>query len=230
MVYSRQWVSFVRNYERPQAEDFAKCFSNKLVFMIGDSTMRQFFLFAAKEFKLQIRQKNETKFYHVPRLGISKKQNITIYYRAHGIPMRLSGPPNLCTYMTDIINEITGGKNVVIIITIGLHYIEFDPAFYIHRLIGIRKALEHHLNKYPETKIIVKGLNKSQLEKLGMPYEWLVIRYDKILREMFKDLKNSIYIDLLDMTTLWFLTKSYHPEEPVIREQAYLMFSYICDI
>ena len=230
IAYSGQWVSFVRNYERPQPEDFAKCFSNKLVFMLGDSTMRQFFMFAAAEFKLQIFQKDEKKYYHVSRLGRGESQNITIYYRAHGIPMRLPGPPSLSTYMTDTVNEITGGKNVVIIITIGLHYLEYDPAFYIHRLVGIRKALEHHINKYPETKIIIKGINKTHFTKASFRVEWLQIRFDRILREMFKGLKNSVYIDLQDMATLWVSIDNYHPENFVIKEQAYLMFSYICDI
>ena len=181
MAYSGNWVSFVRNYERPQAKGFAKCFSNKVVFMIGDSTIRQFFVFAAAEFKLQIHQKDEKKFHHVPRLGKSETQNITIYYRAHEIPMRLSGPLGLSTYMTDTINEVTGGKNVVIIITIGLHYLEYDPVFYIHRLVGIRKALEHHLKKYPETKIIIKGINKSLFKQTNIN-EWLLVRFDTILK------------------------------------------------
>ena len=229
MGYSGHWVSFVRNYERPQAKDFAKCFSNKVVFMIGDSTMRQFFLFAAAEFKLQIYQIHEKNFYHVPRLGRSETQNITIYYRAHGIPMRLPGPLSLSTYMTDTINEVTGGKNVVIIITIGLHYLEYDPVFYIHRLVGIRKALEHHLKKYPDTKIIIKGINRSIFKQTYIN-EWLQVRFDTILKEMLKNLKNFIHIDLLDMTALWPVYENYHPEEHVIREQAYLMFSYICDM
>ena len=228
MGYLGQWVSFVRNYERPPAENFAMCFSNKLVFMIGDSTMRQFFMFAAAEFKLQIFQTDETKYYHVPRLGRSESQNISIYYRAHGIPMRLPGSPSLSTSITDTINEITGGKNVIIIITIGLHYLEYSPVFYIHRVVGIKKALEHHLKKYPETKIIIKGLNKSHCNK-GFINEWLQVRFDTILREVLKNVKNSVYIDLLDMSALWPLIESYHPEEQIIREQAYLMFSYICD-
>ena len=112
-------------------------------------------------------------------------------------------------YITDITKEIIGGRDVVIIINLGLHYVEYDPVFYIHRLIGIKKSLERHLEIYPGTKIIIKGMNIAKVKSL--PFEWLVNRYDTILKNIFETLKNSVYVHLLDMTTLWPLTKDYHP-------------------
>ena len=196
--------------------------------MLGDSTIRQFFLFAATELKLQTYQKDANLFWHVPRLGRHETFNITIYYRAHGLPIRLPGSPSLSPYITDITKEIIGGRDVVIIINLGLHYVEYDPVFYIHRLIGIKKALERHLEIYPGTKIIIKGMNIAKVKSL--PFEWLVNRYDTILKNIFETLKNSVYVHLLDMTTLWPLTKDYHPPNHIIREQAHLMFGYICDM
>jgi len=226
--YHTQWISFERNYNRPKNQEFAKCFSNKVVFMFGDSTMRQFFLFAASEFNLSVYQKDNDKFWHVPRLGKHEKLNITVYYRAHGIPIRLPGPPSISPYITDVINEIVGGRNVAIIINLGIHVAEYDPVFYIRRLSSIKKALKHHLAKFPETKVIIKGMNIAVVPTL--PFEWLVNRYNTILREMFKNLRNAVFVDLLHMTTLWPVDGSYHPADHVIREQAYLLFSHICDL
>ena len=223
-----QWVSFVRNYQRRSKESYAECFSNKVLYLIGDSTMRQFFEYMARLFPLNVKHTNGDKFYHAPRVGLHEKSNITIYYRAHGPPIRNPGPLSTATYITDVINEIkTGGKDVAIVINLGLHYIEYDPMFFIHRLQNVKKALQNHLEKFPETRIIVKGLNVAELKTL--PLEWLVLRYDVLLREILADLKNAVFVDLWDMSTLWPLTVDYHPNDAMIEEQCQLIFSYVCD-
>ena len=60
----------------------------------------------------------------------------------------------------------------------------------------------------------------------GLPFEWLIYRYHVILREFFNDV-GIRYLDLWDMTLLW-PTWEYHPETPVIQEQAFLMSRYVC--
>ena len=227
MGYDGKWISFVRNYKRPPGNEFVKCFVNKTIYMLGDSTMRQFFYFAASEFGLDVLEEGARHFGHVPRLGRHEKLNVTVYYRFHGLPVAYSGSPSLAPYLTDVVNEIVGGRDVAIILNLGIHLISYDPVFYIHRLINIKKALECHLEKFPGTTVIVKGMNIARIPSL--PFEWLVNRYNTILRKVFRDLKNSVYVHLLDMTTLWPLKLNYHPAKPLIREQAYLMFSYICD-
>ena len=225
--HNNRWVSLVRNYDRPSMEKLAKCFSNKIVYLIGDSTMRQFFEFSREKFQLQLFETGGSSSYHVPRLGRHSKLNITIYYRAHGPPIRNPGPLTVAPYISDSIDGIKiGGKDVVLIINLGLHYIEYDPMFFIHRLRTVTSALAKHLKKFPETKIIIKGMNVANLATL--PLEWLIFRYDVLLKETFKSIPNAIFVNLWDMTTLWPLTTDYHPPPMVIEEQAYLMFSYIC--
>ena len=225
--HNGSWISLVRNYDRPSMKDLAKCFSNKVVYLIGDSTMFQFSDFCRSSFKLKVNISDGSKYFHCLRVNRNENLNITVYYRAHGPPFRLEGPSGISPYVTDTINSIkVGGKDVVVIISMGLHLLEYEPMMYIHRLLAIKNALMRHLKKFPDTTVIIKGLNVSISQAL--PFEWLIYRFNILLREIFKDLKSSIYIDLWDMTTLWPTTE-YHPDAAVIKEQAYLMFSYICD-
>lgn len=222
-----RWVSFTHNYTWQRTKDYARCFSNKRVYLLGDSTMRQFFLLSEKSFKLNVTQSHPTTSYHHQlQIGVNKEHNISIYFRAHGLPIRLTGPPSLSPYITDLISTLkTGGPHVVLIITLGLHHIEYHPVFYIHRLIGIQKALIKHFKKFPHTKVIIKGLNVSTVRHL--PFEWMVLRYNIILKNIFKQVKQVVFADLWDMTTVWPLS-GYHPPIKILEDQANIMFSKFC--
>ena len=225
--YNNRWMSFTHKYEFKDLKNFVRCFSNKVVYLLGDSTMRQFFDLMANPLDLKVYVKDDSKYYHVPRIGRNEKHNISVYYRAHGLPIRNPGPPSVAPYISDTISTIEqGGSNVVMFINIGLHYVEYNPFIYIHRLNGIKRALMDHSKKYPDTKIIIKGMNVSNLKLF--PYEWLIYRQNSILREFFKELNNSVFIDLWDMTTLWPLTVDYHPNINILIQQANILFSYVC--
>ena len=150
---------------------------------------------------------------HILRTGRNDKLNISLYYRTHGLPFRLQGPPVICPYITDVIDAMeTGGSDVLIIISLGLHYLEYHLSFFIRRLLGIKQAILRHLEKHPNTKFIIKGLNLSLAPHY--PFEWLVLRYDLLLKEILK-LEKIVFIDLWDMTTVWPIAY-YHPVEKIL--------------
>ena len=226
--YNGHWVSLTHAYKTKPLNEFVKCFTHKVVYILGDSTMRQFFNLLVEPLSLNLSTSHylPSPYHHVLRAGRNQRTNTSVYYRCHGLPIRLAGPPSLSVYMTDLINGIeTGGSNVIIIISIGIHYLEYHPAFFIHRLVGIKRALLCHISRFPETKIIVKGLNVSNNKQF--PFEWLVYRYNVLLKEIFKDVKSVKFVDLWDMTTAWPL-EDYHPRNNVLFEQANLMFSTFC--
>ena len=224
-VYNGQWVSLTHNYQPRSLNDFKKCFSNKAVYFLGDSTMRQFFLLMVEPLELNVTTSTPDSYFHILRTGRNDKLNISLYYRTHGLPFRLQGPPVICPYITDVIDAMeTGGSDVLIIISLGLHYLKYHPSFFIHRLLGIKQAILRHLEKHPNTKFIIKGLNISL--NSHYPFEWLVLRYSFLLKEILK-LEKIIFIDLWDMTTVWPIAY-YHPVEKILVEQANLMFSYFC--
>ena len=151
--------------------------------------------------KLNVTTSTPDSYFHILRTDRNDKLNISLYYRTHGLPFRLQGPPVICPYITDVIDAMkTSGSDVLIIISLGLHYLEYHPSFFIHRLLGIKQALLRHLEKHPNTKFIIKGLNLSL--NPHYPFEWLVLRYSLLLKKIIK-LENIVFIDLWDMTTVW---------------------------
>ena len=109
------------------------------------------------------------------RTGRNDRLNISLYYRAHGLSFRVPGPSAICPYTTEVIDEMkTVGSNVLITISIGLHHLEYHPAFFIRRFLGIKQAILQHLEKHPNTKFIIKGLNISV--HIVYSFEWLVLR------------------------------------------------------
>ena len=70
-------------------------------------------------------------YFHILRTGRNDKLNISLYYRTHGLPFRLRGPPTICPYITDVIDAMeTGGSDILIIISLELHYLEYYPSFF----------------------------------------------------------------------------------------------------
>ena len=109
------------------------------------------------------------------RTGRNDRLNILLYYRAHGLPFGLSGPSAICPYTTEVIDEMkTVRSNVLITVSIGLHHLEYHPAFFIRKFLGIKQAILQHLGKHPNTKFIIKGLNISV--HIVYLFELLVLR------------------------------------------------------
>ena len=158
----------------------------------------------------------------IARTDPHQANNITMYYRAHGPPLRNPGPPNTRPYISDSILGIpVGGQNVLVIFNVGSHLYQHHPSFYIHRIRGIRTAIEEHHKIFPETRFIVRGLNVVEHAD-----EWSIYRLNRLLRETFYKMKNVLFLNLWDLTTVWPLD-TYHPDEETLVEEALYMFGHV---
>ena len=224
----RIWKSLTCSNSYPLSPSISQsCLQNKLVFFLGDSTVRQFFFeFAVNVLHLPVIGENKDVSWHYPKIAHSALRlgrNISLYYRAHGPPLFNVGPPHTKPYISDSIVDLpVGGKDVYVVLNIGVHFLHFHPNYYLNRLKGIKSAILKHQERFPETNFIVRGLNVIESSK-----EWCVYRLEVLLRSIFTGMKNVVYLDLWDLTTIWIL-KLYHPEETVLRQEAAHMLSYIC--
>ena len=210
---------------------FQKCLNNKVVYYLGDSTTRNFFYLSAKLLKLQVVElRNDTTTWQQPKVAYdtkSKKQNTTIYFRCHGTPMQNPGPPDSRPFIADTISNIpVGGNDVAVVFNLGMHLTRFEPSMYIQRLRVIRKAIIRHHAKFPQTKFIVKGLNIATNDYFC--WEWTVYRFEQILKTIFTNMNNVVFLDLWDFTTAWPLL-DVHPPNHITIKQWFLMHSLMCD-
>ena len=201
------------------------CLQNKVVYFIGDSTTKQFFRHLGNELSLIIAGEDATSVWAQPRVAFDKN-NITIYFRAHGHPLQNPGPPHIRPFVSDTISTMVGGNNVFVVFNIGVHFYDINPKTFMHKLKYIRNAINDHHQKFPDTKFIIKGMNVLEP---GNSKDWPLFRYDVLLKEYFRNINNAVFFNTREMTTVWPLHIDVHPPDKVLHQQYLLLLSYICE-
>ena len=222
---NKRWKSLICSHSLNSFQPLPTAMTNKIVYFLGDSTIRQFFQLIAEKLNLAVNGSGSNNIWQQPKIAHSRStqnHNITMYYRAHGPPLRNPGSPSTRPYISDSILGIpVGGKDVYVIFNIGAHLFHHHPRFYIHRVEGIKKAILDHHKVFPLTRFIVKGLNV-----VTSADEWNICRINVLLQETFAQMKNVMFLNLWDLTTVWRLN-DYHPDPETLNQQALLMFSPI---
>jgi len=190
-----------------------------MVFFVGDSTIRQFFYLFVSKLNLLVTGPDNSVIWQQPKVAYNnwyQKFNTILYYRAHGPPLQNPGPPETRPYISDTIIDLpVGGENVYVIFNIGAHIIHYNPNIFLHRIKGIKKAIMIHYEKFPKTKFILRGFNI-----LKYNFQWLVYRHEILLRLVFRDMHNVVFLNFWDITTVWPL-KDFHPEDEPLEQQAF---------
>ena len=205
------------------------CLDNKVIYFLGDSTVRQYFSVISTMLNLKVEGPDTTYIWQQPTYAHSTWRHnfkLHMFYRAHGPPLINPGPPYTRPYITDsIINIPDGGKDTFVIICIGIHLYFHHPSYFIHRLKGIKRAINIHLNKFPQTNFVIKGLNVAELKK---PIEWNIYRLEMILRQIFSQTKRVAFFNCWDITTVRPLVNNFHPTTNGLNQQVGQMMRYIC--
>ncbi|XP_076801307.1 NXPE family member 3-like isoform X2 [Clavelina lepadiformis] len=228
-VYLHQgnWINTLSSKPISSSKNFHECLEHKPVYMFGDSTIRQFFYLFKSKFDLELYGPDSSKVWQQPKTARSKegKSKITLYYRAHGPPLGNPGPPSSRPYITDSIDgiKVENESQVYVIFNIGLHLLQDETSLYVRRLLSIKEAIIRHHKSFSNSKFIVRGMNV--VETID---EWLIMRYETLLREIFKKMTNVFYLNLWDMTTVIPLS-GYHPTPPVLNQEALLLLNLLCE-
>ena len=224
------------------------CLSNKTIYILGDSTIRQWYSYFVKPLALSWMDKftsyfAEDKFNPVekvkvadiwePREAIDDKYNVTFRFSAHGPPLQNGGSPYSQPYIADRIDKIAGGEETVIAITIGTHLLLYDPSIFVQRLNTIKHAIEKLLKRSPKTLVIFKGFNVFNMDDFSSNQcclsDWLSFRLDVIARSMFKDTKGVVFLDMWDMSASHIFTPNgLHTHPEVVNHEVALFLSFIC--
>ena len=193
--------------------------------------MRYFYFLTVEKMKLKnIEIRRDQRAWQQPKVAYNTKStnnNITVYFRCHGTPMQNPGPPDTRPFIADTIKNIpVGGRDVFVVLNLGSHFYRFEPSMFIQRLQAIRKAIVLHHAKFPENKFIIKGLNVAVNDFLC--WEWTIYRLEHILKTVFADMNNVVFLNLWDFTTAWPLN-DIHPLGATLEQQWLLMHSLMCE-
>ncbi|KAM5135744.1 NXPE family member 1-like [Mantella aurantiaca] len=206
-----------------------KCLAGKMIYLMGDSTIRQWLEFFQKVLK------NLT-FFDIHRVGWPKtvlafdlQNHIYIQWKKHGHPFLTGIFYNVKdhAYIANELDRLAGGSNTIIVIAVGQHFRPFPLPLFIKRLLNIRQAIESLFLRSPDTKVIIKSENTREIypdvERFSDFHGYV---QNLIVKDIFRGL-NVGMIDARDMSTA-FGSRDAHPSEPIVKSQINLFLTYIC--
>ncbi|KAM4014774.1 NXPE family member 1-like isoform 2-T2 [Anomaloglossus baeobatrachus] len=201
------------------------CFKNKFIYIFGDSTLRLWLLYFQKYVKTLTPFSLYDDNWARQLLILDVKKNVKISWKRHTFPF-ITGSYQSFKEERTIAREIDligGDQRTVIVIHIGMHFRAYPIHYFIRRLYNIRRAIERLFIRSPETKVIIKTENTSNMER-GSDFHASIHYF--IIEIVFKDL-NVGFVNGWDMTTA-FDTNIIHPPEEVIENEVRMLMTYIC--
>uniref|UniRef100_A0A673KV18 NXPE family member 3-like n=1 Tax=Sinocyclocheilus rhinocerous TaxID=307959 RepID=A0A673KV18_9TELE len=211
------WTSFVCSTRHFTTQTTTECLKDKHIYMMGDSTIRQWFEFFVKAVPTLKQMNLHVQYQSGPLLAVDVKNNIDLHWRAHGIPLRSrkSAVANL-HYISNEIDDLAGGPHTVIMFNLGPHFTTYPLDFYTHRVLRIRKAVLALLQRAPDTTVIIKTVNTGY-------------KLDRILRWAFQDV--GVYIlDVWQMTACHYSKENIHLCPVIIKNEIDILLSFICPV
>ncbi|KAM5152088.1 NXPE family member 4-like [Mantella aurantiaca] len=186
-------------------EDFFKCLEKKKLFLIGDSTLRQYIMFFTEGIKI-------VKYFryhgsgwngwHLALEAINIDKDMYVSYKRHGFPLE---HPSFYYFKEDMytsrqIDQRAGGKDTIFVITMGQHFRHFPLDIFIRRAFNIRRAVERLFLRSPDTKVIIKSENTRELHSpVEMQGDFNGYCQYLVLREVFQGIDVG-FVDAWDMT------------------------------
>ncbi|XP_061411387.1 NXPE family member 2-like [Lethenteron reissneri] len=154
--------------------------------------------------------------------------NITLNWYYHNYPFiatRITSKKDF-RYIAHRIDNITGGSDTVIAISLGAHFTPFPLHVFQTRMHNIKAAVEKLLIRSPQTKVIVKLSNVRENSGVAIFNNWNTFKLNQVLLEVFKTM-NVAFIDAWDMTAVLNSAKI-HPNEHIVKNQIDSFLSFVC--
>ncbi|XP_068936805.1 NXPE family member 1-like [Petaurus breviceps papuanus] len=205
------------------------CLKGKLIYLMGDSTLRQWINHFSKIVKTLKSFDHHGSGPFKKYILLDAERHIHIQWKKHGHPFVTNKFYSIKDndYITREIDRVAGDRNTVIVITLGQHFRVFPVDIFIRRVINIQRAIRRLLLRRPDTRIIMKAENIREMhfdvEQVGDFHGY--IQY-LIMRDIFRDL-NVGFIDAWDMT-IAYDSRMVHPPNNVVGNQINMFLNYIC--
>ncbi|XP_058518297.1 NXPE family member 1 [Ochotona princeps] len=224
-----RWFTTFCNQTLLGTAQVSDCLKRKLIYLLGDSTLRQWIYYLPKVVKT-------LKFFDLHGTGLFKKhllldpeKHTQVQWKKHSLPFVTVQLYSVVDdgYIPREIDRIPGDKDTVIVITFGQHFRPFPIDIFIRRALSVRKAIERLFMRSPATKVIIKTENTREMhidtERFGDFHGY--IQY-LTMKDIFKDLNVGL-IDAWDMT-IAYGNNNVHPPEYVVGNQINMFLNYIC--
>lgn len=205
------------------------CLNDKMIYFLGDSTVRQWFTYLVKAFEGLKEFALHRDGMKTLKVAIDQKRDLSLQWKKHSHPVvaRRVYMVKDDAYIHEQIDRLAGGPNYVIVICLGQHFRPFPVQLFIRRVINVHKALSRLFLRSPDTKVIIKTENtrveRHDAERFSDFHGYI---QNLILKDVFRNLPVGV-IDAWDMT-IAYNTNNVHPPEHVVKSQIDMLLTYIC--
>ncbi|XP_063297270.1 NXPE family member 4-like [Pelobates fuscus] len=214
------------------ADNYTKCLKGKKLFLIGDSTLRQYIMHFTEGIKIiNYFTYHERQWAHWQKTltALNMEHDIYVSYKRHGFPLECFDFYYFKEdrYTSRQIDHKAGGKDTIIAITMGQHFRQFPLQLYIRRALNIRRAIERLLLRSPDTKVIIKTENTREMtapvERIGDFHGYTQYL---VMKEVFHGI-NVGFVDAWDMSVS-SATSNVHPPGYTLQGIMSLTFTFAC--
>ncbi|KAJ7304989.1 hypothetical protein JRQ81_010729 [Phrynocephalus forsythii] len=210
-------------------DDITSCLKGKLLYLLGDSTGRQWFEYLTRRVTSLRNVDSHGSGKHRNLIAVDLARNIQIQWKKHHHPLVTASEYSVTdhNYIAQEIDSMAGGKDMAVVIAIGQHFRPFPIELFLRRAINVRSALQRLLLRSPDTKVVLKGENIRELDVDQERFSDFhgYVQY-LAAKEIFQDLK-GVFIDAWDMTVAYG-TNNVHPPDHVVWNEINMFFNYIC--
>ncbi|XP_066578557.1 NXPE family member 3 [Amia ocellicauda] len=225
--FQDRWTSLVcsaRSFS--SAEQIVGCLKDKQLYMMGDSTLRQWFEYLQTTVPTLKLMNLHTSGQSGPLLAVDTGNNVVLRWRAHGLPIRTLKVPRVrLHYIANEIDGLAGDAYTVVAFNLWAHFTTFPLATFVRRVAIIREAVRSLLRRSPQTLVVIKSANTGYKDVYGS--DWLSLQLDTVLRRMFQGLPVA-FIDVWQMTSCHYTPDQIHPQPVVIKNEVDLFLSFVC--
>ncbi|XP_077865998.1 NXPE family member 4-like [Saccoglossus kowalevskii] len=219
------WTSLVCRTSHWTNDTIPECLTNKTVYLLGDSTLRQWHECLTVMMQQNVTNNSTNRFFSDTRY------NITLEFIFHAI-MIGSHVVNFRDqhFETDVIDSIQQ-CNVVIVLSLSYHFATWSKESYLERLLCVQRAIQRLQLRCPGVDVIVKSSHPrdhNTVQSHIHSSDWTLFNMNRISREIFERIGVG-FIDVWDMSQSHVAQNNVHmPIESVIRQQIDIFLSFIC--
>ncbi|XP_003228836.3 NXPE family member 4 isoform X1 [Anolis carolinensis] len=217
-LWQNQWYPLFCNMSPFNTlEQIQTCLKGKLVYFMGDSTVRQWM----ESLKTRLTSLVYLNIHNSGKpqkfIAVDTAKDIQIQWKKHGHPFIGSHEYSIKdhSYIARDMDTISGDKDTAVVISLGQHFRPFPVEFFIQRAINVRQAVQRLLLRSPSTRVLIKGENTREMDTDQERFsDFHGYVQNLATKELFQDL-NVGFIDAWDMTVACN-TQKVHPPDFVV--------------
>ncbi|XP_048875137.1 NXPE family member 2-like [Brienomyrus brachyistius] len=207
-------------------ESINRCLKGKTLYLMGDSTMRQWI---QNMNSFQTDKSRDYRGFSLLKI-VNIKSNYTVYWKNHGHPritfnkIKLIEAPYISRNLDAIGAE---GEDTVVVIGVGQHFRAYPLELFVRRLLSLRRAFQRLQARSPRTRIFIKLENTRELSSEPERFsDWHGHLQNLAQRKVFGDLQVG-FVDAWEMTVA-ANTFVIHPNPTIIASEVAEFLSRLC--